>query len=125
MLLNPVEMWCLWTTHGERSHLRNHDCISGVTVRLITPLGAKCGGAGTSVSELSAAPTLFSWPELEDWQRYSHVAAIAWNACHTIIAPSFIPPDTAGGAFNCSFGPCKCQMDTAAAHGRFGLMMLI
>lgn len=81
------------------------------------------GGPGTtSVSELSAAPILFSWPELEDWQCYSHVTAVAWNTCHTIIAPSFIPPDTAGGAFNCSFGAGvwslqvpACQMDTASS----------
>lgn len=83
-------------------------------------LGEKPGT--TSVSELSAAPVLFFWPELKDWQRYSHVAAIASNTCHTIIAPSFIPPDTAGGAFNCSFGAGvwslqvpACQMDTAAS----------
>lgn len=60
------------------SHLWHHYCISGVTIRLLTPLFAKSGGKKTpktgsvTLSELSAAPILFSWPELEDWQRCSH-----------------------------------------------------
>lgn len=94
--------------------------LLGSLLRSVPSLGEKPGT--TSVSELSAAPILSFWPELKDWQCYSHVAAIASNACHTIIAPSFIPPDTAGGAFNCSFGAGvwslqvpACQMDTAAS----------
>lgn len=94
--------------------------LLGSLLRSVPSLGEKPGT--TSVSELSAAPILFSWPELEDWQSYSHGAAIASNMCRTIIAPSFIPPDTAGGAFNCSFGADvwtlrvpACQMDTAAS----------
>lgn len=58
--------------------------------------------------------------------------AIASDTCRTIIAPSFIQPDTAGGALNCflvqKFGPWKCQRarwTRRPALGQFSLMTLI
>lgn len=84
----------LWAK-SKSSHLRNHYFISGVTIILITPLGAKSGGkkpGATTVSELSAAPILFSWPKLEDWQCYSPEAGnrmeyVSYNNC-TIFYPT-------------------------------------
>lgn len=58
--------------------------------------------------------------------------AIASDSCRTIIAPSFIQPDTAGGALNCfsvqKFGQWKCQRARwtwRPARSQVSLMTLI
>lgn len=58
--------------------------------------------------------------------------AIASDTCRTIIALSFIQPDTTGGVPNCflvqKFGPRQCQLarwTRRPAHGQFDLMTLI
>lgn len=117
------------------SLVRDHYCISGVTIKLITPLCAKSGGTNWQHDCF----TTLRCPHIVFLAWYGRTGssavtdpAVASDSCRTLIAPSFIQPDAVGGAFNCflvqKFGRRECQRGRwtrRPAHGQFGLITLI